>query len=461
MSTQAVRKEEGDTSRRRILLLFNRIKERKHELGLRCKVKELFEVLQCPITYELMLDPVVVNTDTVGHSYEKVAMTEWFEQEGTSPLKTELLNLGTDPELIPNKTLKAVIWKLIELYDMTDDDGNSSLHLLANLTPQEAEEAAEAAAEAAAAAAGEGRMGRAREAWPDAAASEEGGEGRGARGEGRGARGEGRGARGDGRGARGEGRGARWWGEKCGAVAIKKDLQCPITQEVMRDPVVAANGFSYERDAIVERNGVWVDGPEVLRARSDPNLPKEVSGELCTPNFTLKAVIQKLIDLYNISTLDPEAVNGALVPLEALQSLGGRLREKEKRLQDKQSKSGVSEEEAASEEEIVTERALAQSMKSKAPEGKHDFKLEHLNSNVQGDDDAERVARELLKKKIQENKRAWQEERENLLAALENTEQTEATAAAGARVEQLAKEAEKLERLLEERGGVIMDLSDL
>lgn len=57
MSTQAVRKEEGDTSRRRILLLFNRIKERKHELGLRCKVKELFEVLQCPITYELMLDP--------------------------------------------------------------------------------------------------------------------------------------------------------------------------------------------------------------------------------------------------------------------------------------------------------------------------------------------------------------------------------------------------------------------
>ena len=32
--------------------------------------------------------------------------------------------------------------------------------------------------------------------------------------------------------------------------ALKQDLRCPITLEVMRDPVLASDGHSYERDAI-------------------------------------------------------------------------------------------------------------------------------------------------------------------------------------------------------------------
>ena len=34
---------------------------------------------------------------------------------------------------------------------------------------------------------------------------------------------------------------------------VPKDLQCPITIELMMDPVVAADGFAYERDAIENR----------------------------------------------------------------------------------------------------------------------------------------------------------------------------------------------------------------
>ena len=31
---------------------------------------------------------------------------------------------------------------------------------------------------------------------------------------------------------------------------LKNDLRCPISLEVMRDPVIAADGHSYEREAI-------------------------------------------------------------------------------------------------------------------------------------------------------------------------------------------------------------------
>ena len=36
----------------------------------------------------------------------------------------------------------------------------------------------------------------------------------------------------------------------------KQDLRCPITLEVMRDPVMAADGHSYEREAILR----WLRG---------------------------------------------------------------------------------------------------------------------------------------------------------------------------------------------------------
>ncbi|KAI7807924.1 WD repeat, SAM and U-box domain-containing protein 1 isoform X1 [Triplophysa rosa] len=58
---------------------------------------------------------------------------------------------------------------------------------------------------------------------------------------------------------------------------------CPITREIMRDPVIAADGYSYEREAIES----WIN----TKNRTSPmtNLPLQTT--LLTPNRTLKMAI--------------------------------------------------------------------------------------------------------------------------------------------------------------------------
>ena len=68
-------------------------------------------------------------------------------------------------------------------------------------------------------------------------------------------------------------------------LALMGDLRCPITLEVMRDPVIAGDGHSYERSAI-ER---WLSGH-----RTSPLTgPVRESNELL-PNHRLRALIQDL-----------------------------------------------------------------------------------------------------------------------------------------------------------------------
>ncbi|KAJ8394533.1 hypothetical protein AAFF_G00045430 [Aldrovandia affinis] len=61
------------------------------------------------------------------------------------------------------------------------------------------------------------------------------------------------------------------------------EFLCPITREVMTDPAIAADGYSYEREAIQS----WING----KNRSSPmtNLPLQTT--LLTPNRTLKMAI--------------------------------------------------------------------------------------------------------------------------------------------------------------------------
>ncbi|KAJ8350215.1 hypothetical protein SKAU_G00253450 [Synaphobranchus kaupii] len=61
------------------------------------------------------------------------------------------------------------------------------------------------------------------------------------------------------------------------------EFVCPITREVMRDPVIAADGYSYEREAIQS----WINS----KNRSSPmtNLPLQTT--ILTPNRTLKMAI--------------------------------------------------------------------------------------------------------------------------------------------------------------------------
>ncbi|KAJ8416980.1 hypothetical protein AAFF_G00328580 [Aldrovandia affinis] len=64
---------------------------------------------------------------------------------------------------------------------------------------------------------------------------------------------------------------------------VPDELLCPITREVMKDPVIAADGYSYEREAIES----WINS----KNRSSPmtNLPLQTT--VVTPNRTLKMAI--------------------------------------------------------------------------------------------------------------------------------------------------------------------------
>ncbi|XP_048094299.1 WD repeat, SAM and U-box domain-containing protein 1-like isoform X1 [Alosa alosa] len=67
--------------------------------------------------------------------------------------------------------------------------------------------------------------------------------------------------------------------------AAPDEFLCPITQEVLKDPVIAADGFSYEREAI-ER---WIG----TKNRTSPmtNLPLPTT--MLTPNRMLKMAINR------------------------------------------------------------------------------------------------------------------------------------------------------------------------
>ena len=67
--------------------------------------------------------------------------------------------------------------------------------------------------------------------------------------------------------------------------ALKQDLRCPITLDVMRDPVLAGDGHSYEREAI-ER---WLAGH-----RTSPLTGRLMPNTTLLPNHRLRALIQDL-----------------------------------------------------------------------------------------------------------------------------------------------------------------------
>jgi serine/threonine protein kinase len=84
---------------------FHSIKERLEEYieGNVEMMNPIPECLQCPIGYNLMVDPVVCAD---GHSYDRAAIEEWFRFHNTSPLTNQPL---PNKHLIPNHTLRKMI----------------------------------------------------------------------------------------------------------------------------------------------------------------------------------------------------------------------------------------------------------------------------------------------------------------------------------------------------------------
>ncbi|KAL8612934.1 hypothetical protein ACOMHN_001017 [Nucella lapillus] len=72
------------------------------------------------------------------------------------------------------------------------------------------------------------------------------------------------------------------------------ELLCPITMEIMRDPVIAADGYTYDRAAIQQ----WLESG---RDRS-PMTNAVLTHKHLTPNHTLKMLIHKHLELAKKST---------------------------------------------------------------------------------------------------------------------------------------------------------------
>lgn len=66
---------------------------------------------------------------------------------------------------------------------------------------------------------------------------------------------------------------------------VLPELLCPITREVMRDPVVAADGFSYERRAILK----WITSGN----KTSPMTNQQLQDLTVLPNRTLALLIQR------------------------------------------------------------------------------------------------------------------------------------------------------------------------
>ncbi|XP_030614265.1 WD repeat, SAM and U-box domain-containing protein 1 isoform X2 [Archocentrus centrarchus] len=66
-------------------------------------------------------------------------------------------------------------------------------------------------------------------------------------------------------------------------LGIPDEFLCPITRELMREPVIAADGYSYEKEAIES----WIS----TKNRSSPMTNLPLLTTLLTPNHTLKMAI--------------------------------------------------------------------------------------------------------------------------------------------------------------------------
>ena len=79
-----------------------------------------------------------------------------------------------------------------------------------------------------------------------------------------------------------------------------EEIVCPITHEIMLDPVVAADGHSYERRAIEE----WLS--QTGRTTS-PNTGAELEDRALKPNHSLRKTAQRFIDECRAMGRDPDS----------------------------------------------------------------------------------------------------------------------------------------------------------
>ena len=97
--------------------------------------------------------------------------------------------------------------------------------------------------------------------------------------------------------AKGGGSGAAGPSEVSEAAEVPDDFICPITAEIMTDPVSTSDGFTYERAAITE----W------LRTKNtSPKTGTTLESKALIPNHSLRSVIRAFIEAGSVtSTASP------------------------------------------------------------------------------------------------------------------------------------------------------------
>lgn len=70
------------------------------------EVKRKLERLHCPISQEIMKNPVLAKD---GHTYEKEVIMDWISRNSTSPFTREVLNMN---ELTPNFAVRDEVEEL-------------------------------------------------------------------------------------------------------------------------------------------------------------------------------------------------------------------------------------------------------------------------------------------------------------------------------------------------------------
>lgn len=76
------------------------------------------------------------------------------------------------------------------------------------------------------------------------------------------------------------------------SLAIPEDFRCPISLELMRDPVIVSTGQTYER-AFIQR---WVD----CGNRTCPKTQQKLQNITLTPNYVLRSLIMQWCEINNI-----------------------------------------------------------------------------------------------------------------------------------------------------------------
>uniref|UniRef100_A0A4W3H8F7 WD repeat, SAM and U-box domain-containing protein 1 n=1 Tax=Callorhinchus milii TaxID=7868 RepID=A0A4W3H8F7_CALMI len=85
------------------------------------------------------------------------------------------------------------------------------------------------------------------------------------------------------------------------STGVPDEFLCPISREVMTDPVIAADGYSYQRDAVES----WIN----TKKRTSPMTNMPLQSSLITPNRTLKMAIDRWIDAHKVLQLPAKQLN--------------------------------------------------------------------------------------------------------------------------------------------------------